>query len=173
MKGVTASTTVVTVLAVNTLAANDMVTVSGVTANAANNCSAGDVSAINGGLQTVVSASATQFTFNATIPGATTGAGCTVTGATATGGPDYMFLGVVQNPAQAYSFLLPAGAVSGTPMATNAADATGGTSAMIVDNDATATQASSIYFGTLGKSTTLCGSTASYCAIKLTQAALQ
>ena len=173
VKGVTASTTVVTVLAVNTLAANDMVTVSGVTANAANNCSAGDVSAINGGLQTVVSASATQFTFNATIPGATTGAGCTVTGATATGGPDYMFLGVVQNPAQAYSFLLPAGAVSGTPMATNAADATGGTSAMIVDNDATATQASSIYFGTLGKSTTLCGSTASYCAIKLTQAALQ
>jgi hypothetical protein len=170
---VAASTTVVTVTATNTLAVNDMVTISGVTANTTNDCSAGDVSAINGGLQTVVSASGTQFTFNATIPEATTGAGCTVTGATATGGPDYMFLGVIQNPAEAYSFLLPAEAVSGTPTETNTADVAGGTSAMVVDNDSTAGQASSLYFGTLATSTTICGTTAAYCAIKITQAALE
>ena len=44
---------------------------------------------------------------------------------------------------------------------------------MIVDNDSTAGQASSIYFGTLATSTTICGTTAAYCAVKLTQAALQ
>jgi hypothetical protein len=170
---VTASTTVVTITATNTLAVNDMVTISGVTANPADDCIAGDVSAINGGLQTVVSASATQFTFNATIPEGTIGAGCTVTGATATGGPDYMFLGVIQNPAEVYSFLLPAEAVSGTPTETNTADVAGGTSAMVVDNDSTAGQASSVYFGTLATSTTICGTTAAYCAIKITQAALE
>jgi hypothetical protein len=171
--GVTASTTVVTVSARNTLSVNDMVTISSVTANATNDCSAGDVSAINGGLQTVASASGTQFTFDAAIPEATTGAGCTVTGAAATGGPDYMFLGVIQNPAEAYSFLLPAEAVTGNPTETNTTDVAGGTSAMVVDNDSTAEQASSLYFGTLAKSTTICGTTAAYCAIKLTQAALE
>jgi hypothetical protein len=96
--GVTASTTVVTVTANNTLAANDLVTLSGVAANTGNNCTAADVAAINGGIQTVASATAANFTFDATIPTATTGAGCTVTGATATGGPDYLFVGVNENP---------------------------------------------------------------------------
>ena len=58
-------------------------------------------------------------------------------------------------------------------MATNTTDVAGGTSAMIVDNDSTAGQASSIYFGTLATSTTICGTTAAYCAVKLTQAALE
>jgi len=44
---------------------------------------------------------------------------------------------------------------------------------MIVDNDSTAGQASSIYFGTLATSTTICGTNAAYCAVKLTQAELQ
>lgn len=177
--GVTATTTVVTVTAANTLAANDMVTVSGVAANVANGCTAADVAAINGGLQTVVSATGAQFTFNATIPSATTGAGCTVTGATASGGPDYMFMGVEQNPAELYSFLVPAAVLvpgtgnAPTPIATNTADVAGGTSAIIVDNDSTAGQASSLYFGTLATSTTICGAAAAYCAIKVTQAALQ
>jgi len=169
---VTATTTVVTVTAANTMTVNDMVTLSGVTANGAA-CTAADVAAINGGMRTVASATGTQFTFNATIPNATTGTGCTVTGATATGGPDYMFFGVVQNPPQVYTFLLPAGAVSGTSTATNAVDVVAGTSAMIVDNDSTSGQASSIYFGTLATSTTICGATAAFCAIKLTQGALQ
>jgi hypothetical protein len=174
--GVTASTTVVTVTASNTFAVNDLVTVSGVTSNA--NCAAGDIAPITAGMQTVASATATNFTFNATIPTATTGAGCTVTGATATGGPDYMFVGVNQNPTELYSFLLPnsllvASGAAPTSAATNTADVAGGTSGMIVDNDSTAGQASSLYFGTLATSTTICGTTAAYCAVKLTQSGLQ
>jgi hypothetical protein len=176
--GVTASTTVVTVTANNTLAANDQVTLAGVAANAANNCTAADVAVINGGIQTVVSATATNFTFDATIPTATTGSGCTVTGATATGGPDYLFVGVNENPSAVYTLLLPssllvAQGVSPVITATNVTDAAGGTSATIVDNDSTAGQASSIYFGTLATSITICGTTAAYCAVKLTQAGLQ
>jgi hypothetical protein len=176
--GVSASTTLVTVTASNTLAANDMVTLSGVASNTTNNCTAADIAAINGGMQTVVLATATAFTFNATIPAATTGAGCTVTGATATGGPDYLFMGVVANPTELYSFLLPnallvaSGAVPIT-LATNTAYIAGGTSGIIVDNDSTAGQASSIYFGTLATSTTICGTTTAYCAVKVTQSGLQ
>jgi hypothetical protein len=178
VSGVTASTTVVTVTANNTLAANDLVTLSGVAANPGNNCTAADIAVINGGIQTVVSATATNFTFDATIPTATTGTGCTVTGATATGGPDYLFLGVNENPAAAYTLLLPNSLLvaSGDPpviTATNTTDAAGGTSAIIVDNNSTSGQASSIYFGTLATSTTICGTTAAYCAVKPTQSALQ
>ena len=174
--GVTATTTVVTVTAANTLAANDMVTLTGVASNA--NCTSADVSAINGGLQTVLTASATQFTFDAAIPTATAGSGCTVTGATATGGPDYLFVGVNQNPSAVYTLLLPSSVLvaSGDPpitAASNTTDAVGGTSAMAIDNDSTAGQASSIYFGTLATSTTICGTTAGYCAVKLTQSALE
>jgi len=177
--GVTATTTLVTVTAANTLAANDVVTVSGVAAYVANGCTAADVAAIDGGLQTVVSATASQFTFDATIPSATTGSGCTVSGATATGGPDYMFMGVDQNPAELYAFLVPGEVLvpgtgnAPTPNATNTADVAGGTSAIIVDNDSASGQASSLYFGTLATSTTICGTTAAYCAVKVTQAALQ
>ena len=176
--GVTASTTVVTVTANNTLAANDLVTLSGVAANPANNCTAADIAAIDGGIQTVVSATATNFTFDATIPTATTGAGCTVTGATATGGPDYLFVGVNENPSAVYSLLLPNSLLvaQGLPpinAVTNTTDAVGVTSGMIVDNDSTAGQASSIYFGTLATSTTICGNTAAFCAVKLTQSGLQ
>jgi len=176
--GVMASTTVVTVTANNTLAANELVTLSGVASNATNNCTGADIAAINGGMQTVVSATATNFTFDATIPTATTGAGCTVTGATATGGPDYLFVGVNENPSAVYSLLLPnsllvASGVAPTSLVTNTTDAVGGTSGMIVDNDSTAGQASSIYFGTLATSTTVCGTTTAYCAVKLTQSGLE
>jgi hypothetical protein len=175
---VTASTTVVTVTANNTLAANDLVTLSGVATNAPNSCTPADITAINGGMQTVVSATTTNFTFDATIPTATIGGGCTVAGATATGGPDYLFVGVNENPSAVYSLLLPnsllvaAGAPPSNPV-TNTTDAVGGTSDMIVDNDSTAGQASSIYFGTLATSTTVCGNTAAFCAVKLTQSGLQ
>jgi len=176
---VTATTMVVTVTAGNTLAAGDTTTISGVTVNALNGCTAGDVAAING-IQTVATATAGSFTFDATIPNATSGAGCTVTGPpAATAGADYMFMGVNQNPTELYSFLLPAGVLipglDNPPIATatNTADIAGGTSAIIVDNDSTEGQASSLYFGTLATSTTICGATAAYCAVKLTQAALQ
>ncbi|HTC57383.1 MAG TPA: hypothetical protein VK706_13290, partial [Candidatus Sulfotelmatobacter sp.] len=175
--GVTASTTVVTVTANNTFAVNDLVTLSGVASNG--NCASADFPAITASMQTVASATATNFTFNAnTTLTPTTGSGCTVTGATATGGPDYMFVGVVQNPTELYSFLLPnsllvASGDAPTIQAKNTTDVAGGTSGIIVDNDSTAGQASSIYFGTLATSNSICGTTAAYCAVKLTQSALQ
>jgi len=176
--GVTASTTVVTVAANNTLAANNLVTLSGVAANTTNNCTAADVAVINGGIQTIATATATNFTFDATIPTATTGTGCTVTGATATGGPDYLFVGVNENPSAVYTLLLPSSLLvaQGDPpiiTATNTTDVAGGTSATTVDNDSTGGQASSIYFGTLATSSTICGTAAAYCAVKLTQAGLE
>jgi type IV pilus assembly protein PilY1 len=158
--GVTATTTVVTVTAANSFTAGDAVSVSGVTADLANSCTAADVTAINGGPFTVASATAGSFTYDATIPIATTGTGCTVTGATA--GADYMFMGVNANPTELYSFILPASVLiagTGNPpttTATNTADIAGGTSAIIVDNDSTAGQASSVYFGTLAASPTIC-----------------
>jgi len=163
---------VVTITAANTLAANDLVTVSGVTANGGR-CSATDAAAINGGLNSVVTASGTQFTFDVTAAGftATTGPGCLHAGATATGGPDYMFVGVEQNSPGVYSFLMPGGVVANTP-ATNTTDAAGGTSGMVVDNNGTGGQESSLYYGTLATSTTICGAAAAYCAIKLTQSGL-
>jgi hypothetical protein len=47
----------------------------------------------------------------------------------------------------------------------------GGTSGIAVDNVSTQPQASSIYFATVVE--TACTSPASYCAVKLTQSALQ
>jgi len=176
--GVTATTSVVTVTASNTLAANDLVILSGVAANTTNDCTANDIAAINGGIQTVASATTTSFTFDATIPTATTGAGCTVTGATATGGVDYLFVGVNENNSAVYNLLLPESLLVASgdppvPLLSNTTDAVGGTSGIVVDNDSTDGQASSIYFGTLATSTTVCGTTAAYCAVKLTQALLQ
>lgn len=40
---------------------------------------------------------------------------------------------------------------------------------MIIDNDSSAGQASSLYFGTLATSATECETTAAYCAVKLMQ----
>ncbi|MGC2329415.1 MAG: hypothetical protein WA604_22080, partial [Candidatus Sulfotelmatobacter sp.] len=171
---VTATATTVTVTANNNLAANDPVTISGVTASP-NNCTAADVTAING-TQTVVSATAATFTFSATIPSPTTGTGCALTNASV--GVDYLFVGVNANPSELYSFALPNPLEIGqgdlpTAAATNTADVAGGTSGMIVDNDSADGQASSIYFGTLATSTTVCGTTAAFCAVKVTQSGLQ
>jgi hypothetical protein len=172
---VTASATTVTVTANNNLTANEPVTISGVTANSPNNCTAADVAAING-TQIVASATATTFTFSATIPTATSASGCALTNASV--GVDYLFVGVNANPSEVYAFALPNPLEIGqgdlpTAAATNTTDAVGGTSGMIVDNNSTVGQASSIYFGTLATSTTVCGNTAAFCAVKLTQSGLQ
>jgi hypothetical protein len=89
---VTATTTVVTVTVANSLSIGELVTIAGVTANMGNGCTAGDVAAING-VQIPASASATQITFAATIPSATTG--CTLTGATVTQGSNFLAAPVV------------------------------------------------------------------------------
>ncbi|MGA8641430.1 hypothetical protein [Candidatus Binatus sp.] len=61
-------------------------------------------------------------------------------------------------------------AITGSPV--TYPSATGGTSGIIIDNMAIQAQASSIYFTTLAKSTTVCGGTSAFCAVKLTQAGL-
>ena len=87
---------------------------------------------------------------------------------------DYLFQGG-DSPAEVYTFTLPmpanTGGAAAAPTATSATnDAAGGTSGMTTDNDSTSPdRPHSIYFGTLGKSTA-CGTT--YCAVKLTQSAL-
>jgi hypothetical protein len=172
---VAATAATVTVTANNNLAVNEPVTISGVTANGANNCTAADVTAING-TQTVASATATNFTFSATIPNPTSGSGCGLTSASV--GVDYLFVGVNANPTELYAFALPdpleiAQGDAPTASATNTTDAVGGTSGIIVDNDSTAGQASSIYFGTLATSNTVCGTVTAYCAVKLTQGELE
>ena len=96
----------------------------------------------------------------------------------ASAGVDYLFVGVNANPTELYTFALPnpleiAQGDTPTALATNTADVAGGTSGIIVDNDSTDAQASSIYFGTLATSTTICGTPAAYCAVKLTQSALE
>lgn len=117
--------------------------------------------------------STTKFTFTSTQSGTIT-SGCGVGSATAVGPTqDYLSFSTT-TPAELYTFTLPvAGATNWNAATTNSADAIGGTSAIIVDNDSSGGQASSIYFGTLGTSTTLCGSGTNYCAVKVTQAALQ
>ena len=87
-----------------------------------------------------------------------------------TAGDDFLFFGVT-NP-DAYTFTLAMTSATQTPAATNTASVSGGTSAMIVDNSSSDGQASSIYFGTLTTSSGECGTTV-FCAVKLTQAALQ
>ncbi len=170
----TATATTVTVTANNNLAANEPVTISGVTGGT-NNCTAADIAAINGN-QTVASATATTFTFSATIPNPTSGSGCALTNASV--GVDYLFVGVNANPTELYAFALPNPLEIGqgdlpTAAATNTTDVAGGTSGMLVDNNSTDGQASSIYFGSLATSTTICGTTAAYCAVKLTQTELE
>ncbi|MGA9542997.1 MAG: hypothetical protein WBQ85_05490 [Candidatus Sulfotelmatobacter sp.] len=96
----------------------------------------------------------------------------------ASAGVDYLFVGVNASPTELYTIALPNPleiglGVAPAALATNTADVAGGTSGIIVDDDSTDAQASSIYFGTLATSTTICGTTAAYCAVKLTQAALQ
>jgi len=81
---VTATTTVVTVTVANALTTLQSVTIWGVTANGAN-CTAADVAAING-THIVATATGAHFTFNAAIPTATAGAGCTLTAPEGPGG---------------------------------------------------------------------------------------
>jgi hypothetical protein len=89
---------------------------------------------------------------------------------------DYLFLGegLAGSLGELYGFTLGSGTatkISSSPVAYP--NATGGTSGIVIDNVSNDAQASSIYFTTLGKSTSACGTTSAYCAVKLTQAALE
>jgi hypothetical protein len=100
------------------------------------------------------------------------------------GTTDYLFFGegLSGSFGRLYGFTLGDGSstsesateISGSPI--TEPTATGGTSAIVIDNVASSStypQASSIYFATQATSTTTCGTTSAYCAIKLTQSALQ
>ena len=93
-----------------------------------------------------------------------------------TSSTDYLFFGegLAGSFGSLYGFTLGSGtvtAIMGSPI--TYPSATGGTSAIVMDNVSSVSQASSIYFTTLATSTTVCGSTSAYCAVKLTQAGLQ
>jgi hypothetical protein len=92
------------------------------------------------------------------------------------GSTDYLFFGVGGSSYTGlFGFRVSGGAytaISGSPITTYP-HAQGGTSAIVIDNVSNAAQASSIYFTTLATSTTVCGSSSAYCAVKLTQSALR
>lgn len=163
--------TVTITTAANLFVSNQVVVISGVQAGTLGDCMSAAANAM-AGEQTVTVTSPTTFTFtsavNTTIGGAN--GSCNSTGALATGPTqDYLFFGLPQ-PA-VFAFDLPLTSATQTPAATNTTSAGGlaGTGGIIVDNDSSDGQASSIYFVT--GSIFNCG-TASSCAVKLTQAGL-
>jgi hypothetical protein len=169
-------TTVTVTTATNLFFTGDVVTIAGVAAGSGG-CTSAAVAAINGE-QTVTVLSAMQFTFTSAVSTAITSGSCHLTGSSATGPTqDYLFFGSGQ-PA-VYTFTLPMTSNSQTPSVTNTTSVTSvtgnasATSGIIVDNDSNNGQASSIYYGTQATSTTQCGTTAAYCAVKLTQSGLQ
>jgi hypothetical protein len=90
---------------------------------------------------------------------------------------DYLFFGEGLSGASGklYGFNIQganAPSINGSPVSTYG-DATGGTSGIVIDNVSSESQASSIYFATLTTSTSVCGSTSAYCAVKLTQSGLK
>jgi hypothetical protein len=88
---------------------------------------------------------------------------------------DYLFLGegLSGSFGSLYGFTISgttATAISGSPITEPSAN--GGTSGIVIDNIASAGQASSIYFTTLATASSPCG-TGVYCAVKLTQSGLK
>ena len=162
-------TTVTVTTAANLFVSGQVVTIAGVAAGTGG-CTAAAVAAINRE-QTVTVISSTQFSFTSEVSATIASGACKLTGSSATGpAKDYLFFGTSQP--SVWTFTLPMTSNTQTGVS-NTTSATGGTSGMVVDNDSTAGQASSIYFSTQATSTTQCGTTAAYCAVKLTQAGLQ
>ncbi len=146
--------------------------ISGVTAGTGD-CTSAATSAIDGE-QTVTANSGGTFTFTSPVSTMIGGANgtCTLTGAVATGPTqDYLFFGTSQP--EVYTFDLPLTGASQTAAATNTTSVSGGASGIIVDNDSSDGQASSIYFSTLDEALSICSEfELAFCAVKLTQAGL-
>jgi hypothetical protein len=164
--------TVTVTTATNAFVNGQVVTIAKVAAGTGG-CTAGAVAGINAE-QTITVTSGTVFTFTSPVSATITTGQCTLTSSSATGPTqDYMFFATNYTTPEAYTFTLPITGTAQAATATNTTSVTGGTSGMAVDNVSTSGQAASIYFGTLATSTTVCGTTAAYCAVKLTQALLQ
>jgi hypothetical protein len=156
--------------ATNSFVTGQIVTIAGV-ASGTGGCTTAAAAAINGE-KTITVVSATQFTFTSALSTTITSGSCTLTGSSATGPTqDYLFCGTSQP--SVFTFLLPMASAVPSTTVSNTTSVAGGTSGIIVDNGSASGQASSIYFGTQATSTTQCGTTAAYCAVKLTQATLQ
>ncbi len=163
--------TVTVTTAANAFVSDQVVVVSGVQAGSGG-CTSAAANAI-GGEQTVTVTSPTSFTFTSAVSATIGGVNgsCTLTSALATGPTqDYLFF--ASTHPEVFTFDLPLTSATQAPAATNTTSvgASSGAGGMIIDNDSSSGQASSIYFGT-GGPTSNCGPSA-YCAVKLTQAGL-
>ncbi|MGA8090499.1 MAG: hypothetical protein WCA10_24705 [Terracidiphilus sp.] len=155
----------------NAFVSNQVVVISGVVAGTGG-CTSAAVRAM-GGEPTVTVTSPTTFSFTSAVDANIGGANgnCNLASALAIGPTqDYLFFGSAF-PAEVSTFDLPLTSDTQTAAATNATSVgSNGTSGIIIDNDSSEGQASSIYFTTQG-TTSSCG-ISSYCAVKLTQAGL-
>jgi hypothetical protein len=163
-----AGTTVTVTTPTNAFTAGQTVVISGVSSGTGG-CTAGPAAAIDG--EQTVLAAGTPFTFTSTQTATITAGQCTLSSAESVGPTqDYVFFGITLP--EVLTFKLPLTSATQAAIATNTTDATGGTSGMVVDNDSGDGQAASTYFSTEATSATLCGGTAAFCAIKLTQSGL-
>jgi hypothetical protein len=159
--------TVTVTTATNAFISNQVVVISGVGLGTGG-CTSAAANAMDGE-QTVAVTSPTTFTFtsavNTTIGGAN--GNCTITSALATGPTqDNLFFASTQP--EMFAFDVPLTSAAQAAAATNNTSVATGTGGMIVDNDSSDGQASSVYFVT--GSTSSCAGEA--CAVKLTQAGL-
>ncbi len=160
--------TVTVTTTANAFVSNQVVVMSGV-AGGTGGCTSAAASAISGE-QTITVINPTTFTFTsgatATIGGSN--GSCTLTNALATGPTqDYLFFGqsVISSQPEIFAYNLPLLSTTQAPTATNTTSAGNGTGGIVVDNDSSDGQASSIYFLTSCQ-------TYFTCAVKLTQAGL-
>ena len=163
--------TVTVTTTTNAFISNQAVVISGVKAGTGG-CTSAAANAIDGE-QTVTVTSSTTLTLtsavNATIGGAN--GSCNVTSAVSTGPTqDSLFFATTLSSYEMFAFDLPLTSPTQTAAATNTTSVESATGGIIVDNDSSDGQASSIYFVT-SSTTPSCGSPY-ICAVKVTQAGL-
>jgi hypothetical protein len=163
--------TVTVTTAANLFVPNQLVVISGVQAGTLGSCTSAAANAMVGE-QTITVTSPTTFTFtsavNTTIGGSS--GSCNLTGALATGPTqDYLFFASspvsLSSLPEVFVFDLPLTSATQTAAAYNTSSVGRLTNGIVVDNDSSDGQASSLYY------LTSCG-TNSACAVKLTQAGL-
>ncbi len=166
--------TVTVTTAINSFATGQVVAIAGVLAAGSSGCTDTNAVAAINGQQTITVTGPTTFTFTSAVS-ATINGGCSLANASATGALDLVFFGTTQPAVFTFTLPMPTTTSNQAPVYTNTTSVAGGTSGIIVDNNSTSGQASSIYFGTQAASSGQCGGTTSnptFCAVKLTQTGL-
>ena len=162
--------TVMVTTPTNAFVSNQVVVVSGVAAGTLGGCTSAAANAMDGE-QTVTVTSPTTFTFTSTVSATIGGVSgsCNLTSALATGPTqDYLFFASTLTSHELFTFNLPLTSATQMPAATNTSGVGAATNGIVVDNDSSDGQASSIYYVT-GSTSGCSGNT---CAVKLTQAGL-